>query len=75
MLSGALLSLVRRPLKSFDQPVAGLLMEMLAACLISAAITYFSVEIAWRRYLRNFLGSGANSARSPATQPREISRA
>ena len=52
-----------------------LLMEMLAACLISAAITYFSVEIAWRRYLRNFLGSGADSARSPATQPREISRA
>jgi peptidoglycan/LPS O-acetylase OafA/YrhL len=52
-----------------------LMTEMLAACLISAAITYFSVEIAWRRYLRNFLGSDADSARSAAAQPRESSRA
>ncbi len=52
-----------------------LMTEMVAACLIAAAITYFSVEIAWRRYLRNFLGSDAASARASAAQPREISRA
>jgi peptidoglycan/LPS O-acetylase OafA/YrhL len=48
---------------------------MVAVCLISAAITYFSVEIAWRKYLRNFLGSTPDQARSPATPSREASRA
>ncbi len=52
-----------------------LMTVMVAACLISAAITYFTVEIAWRRYLRNSLGSDTTSAQSPAAQPREISRA
>jgi peptidoglycan/LPS O-acetylase OafA/YrhL len=52
-----------------------LMTVMVAVCLISAAITYFSVEIAWRKYLRNFLGSTPDAARSPATPPREASRA
>jgi hypothetical protein len=52
-----------------------LMTVMVAVCLISAAITYFSVEIAWRKYLRNFPGSTPDAARSPATPPGEASRA
>jgi peptidoglycan/LPS O-acetylase OafA/YrhL len=49
-----------------------LMTVMVAACLISAAITYFSVELAWRKYLRNFLGSDTNRATSPAVQSSEV---
>ena len=43
-----------------------LMTVMVAACLISSAITYWSVETVWRKYLRNFLGSEEHAARSPS---------
>jgi peptidoglycan/LPS O-acetylase OafA/YrhL len=43
-----------------------LLTVMVAACLISSAITYWSVETVWRSYLRKFLGSDAHAVQPPA---------
>jgi peptidoglycan/LPS O-acetylase OafA/YrhL len=45
-----------------------LMIVMVAACLIASAITYWGVETAWRKYLRNLLGAEAHPARPSGTK-------